>query len=48
MRAILAIAKRETAAYFASPLGWIVLFAFMIMWGYFYVSMLSGDRKSVV
>lgn len=42
MTAILAIARRETSAYFSGPIGWIVLLAFTIMWGFFFVAMLVG------
>lgn len=39
MRAILAIARRETAAYFATPIGWICLCAFAVVSGFFFFSM---------
>jgi ABC-2 type transport system permease protein len=40
MNAVLAIARRETAAYFANPIGWICLTAFVALSGFFFVFML--------
>lgn len=37
MTAMLAIAKREIDAYFATPIGWICLTAFTILSGFFFV-----------
>lgn len=42
MSAVFAIARRETAAFFDSPIGWIALLAFSGMWGFFFLAMLSG------
>lgn len=36
MRAILAIARRETGAYLSSPIGWIGLCAFLFVTGFFF------------
>ena len=36
MKAILAIARRELEQYFATPLGWIVLTAFLAVTGFFF------------
>lgn len=36
MSAVLAIARRETMAYFASPMGWIGLCAFVFITGFFF------------
>ncbi len=38
MSAVFAIARRETAAYFASPIGWIVLLVFQLMTGWMFLS----------
>jgi ABC-2 type transport system permease protein len=38
MTAILAIARRELRAYFGSPMGWVVLAAFLAVGGYFFVA----------
>ncbi|MFZ5476378.1 MAG: ABC transporter permease [Myxococcota bacterium] len=40
MRAIVAIARRETAAYFTTPIGWICLCAFVVITGFFFFAML--------
>lgn len=42
MNAILAIARRETSAYFASPIGWICLVLFALMGGIFFTLMIVG------
>jgi ABC-2 type transport system permease protein len=42
MTAMLAIARRETAAFFASPLGWIVLLAFLFVNGFFFSMVMGG------
>lgn len=42
MNAIFAIARRETSAYFASPIGWISLCGFVLISGFFFVLMLVG------
>ena len=41
MRNTLAIAHKELRAYFASPIGYIVLGFFALLYGWFYVTMLS-------
>ena len=48
MNAVLAIARRETSAYFASPVGWICLSGFVILTGFFFFVMLMmyGDYAS--
>lgn len=38
MNAVLAIARRETAAYFSSPIGWITLLVFQLMTGWMFLS----------
>lgn len=38
---VLAIARRELAAYFGSPMGWIVLCAFLFITGFFFAAMIS-------
>ncbi len=38
---VLAIARRELAAYFATPVGWIALCAFLIITGFFFASMIG-------
>jgi ABC-2 type transport system permease protein len=40
MSNILAIAQKELRAYFASPIGYVVVGAFALMFGYFYASIL--------
>ena len=42
MKPIFAIAKRETAAYFASPIGWICLVLFTLLSGLFFSIMVVG------
>ncbi len=42
MNAVLAIARRETSAYFATPIGWICLAAFTVLSGFFFFAMLMG------
>ncbi len=39
MRAILAIAKRELQAYFATPVGWMCLCGFVLVTGFFFALM---------
>jgi gliding motility-associated transport system permease protein len=41
MRNILAIAHKELRSYFASPIGYIVIGFFALLYGYFYVTMLN-------
>ena len=41
MRNTLAIAQKELRAYFASPIGYIVLGFFALLYGWFYVTMLN-------
>src|ERR1700694_3068788 len=41
MNNILAIANKELRSYFASPIGYIVLGFFALLYGWFYVTMLS-------
>src|SRR6185295_4660386 len=41
MRNTLAIAHKELRSYFASPIGYIVLGFFALLYGWFYVTMLS-------
>ncbi|MES1256679.1 MAG: ABC transporter permease [Acidobacteriota bacterium] len=41
MRNIAAIAQKELRSYFASPIGYIVLGLFALLYGYFYVTMLN-------
>ena len=41
MRNTLAIAQKELRSYFASPIGYIVLGFFALLYGFFYVTMLS-------
>jgi ABC-2 type transport system permease protein len=40
MNAIWAIARRETSAYFTTPIGWICLCAFVVISGFFFFAML--------
>lgn len=42
MRAILSIARRELDAYFATPMGWLVLCGFVAVTGLFFTLMLVG------
>ncbi|MBM4367937.1 MAG: ABC transporter permease subunit [Deltaproteobacteria bacterium] len=42
MSAILAIARRETAAYFSSPMGWVCLVLFSLLSGLFFTLMVVG------
>jgi ABC-2 type transport system permease protein len=41
MRNTLAIAQKELRSYFASPIGYIVIGLFALLYGYFYVTMLN-------
>src|SRR5262245_27511091 len=41
MRNTLAIAQKELRSYFVSPIGYIVLGVFALLYGWFYVTMLS-------
>ena len=41
MKAILAIARREVDAYFATPLGWLALCGFLAITGFFFAIMLT-------
>ena len=41
MRNILAIAQKELRSYFASPIGYIVIGFFALLYGWFYVTMLN-------
>jgi ABC-2 type transport system permease protein len=41
MRNTLAIAQKEIRSYFASPVGYVVIGLFALLYGYFYVTMLS-------
>jgi ABC-2 type transport system permease protein len=41
MRNILAIAHKELRSYFASPIGYIVLGVFALLYGFFYITMLN-------
>lgn len=49
MRPVLVIALRELRAYFASPMGWIVIAAFMAFTGYFFWAAIAlagiGDMR---
>jgi ABC-2 type transport system permease protein len=38
---MLAIAQKELRSYFASPIGWIVIGLFSLVFGYFYVALLN-------
>ena len=42
MRAILAIARRELDAYFATPVGWLCLCGFVAVTGFFFALMVAG------
>lgn len=42
-----AIFKREMRAYFASPVGYVVVAALLALYGFFYYQVMA-DRKSVV
>jgi ABC-type transport system involved in multi-copper enzyme maturation permease subunit len=42
MNAIFTIARRETAAYFSNPIGWICLVLFSLLAGLFFSIMLIG------
>lgn len=46
MRNVLAIARREVAAYMTNPIGWIILCGFVIMWGIFFTVMLFGYNQA--
>src|SRR6266568_7732306 len=41
MRNILAIANKELRSYFASPIGYIVVGVFALLYGYFYIAILA-------
>ncbi|MBN1334504.1 MAG: ABC transporter permease [Deltaproteobacteria bacterium] len=41
MRNVFFIARRELEAYFASPIGWIALCAFLLVTGFFFASMVG-------
>ena len=41
MRNILAIANKELRSYFASPIAYIVIGVFALLYGYFYVAILA-------
>lgn len=41
MKAVLAIARREIDAYFATPLGWLALCGFLAITGFFFAIMLT-------
>ena len=41
MRNILTIAHKELRSYFASPIGYIVLGFFALLYGFFYITMLN-------
>ena len=41
MRNILAIAQKELQSYFASPIGYIVIGFFALLYGYFYIAILA-------
>lgn len=41
MSGALAIARREFAAYFQAPMGWVVLTAFLILSGFFFATMVG-------
>ena len=41
MRNILAIAQKELKSYFASPIAYIVIGLFALLYGYFYVAILQ-------
>ncbi|MEY3210132.1 MAG: Inner rane transport permease YbhR [Pseudomonadota bacterium] len=41
MRNILAIARRELSAYFATPVGWLALSAFLLITGFFFTALVS-------
>jgi ABC-2 type transport system permease protein len=47
MRNILAIAKREVVAYFASTMGWLVLCAFLLVTGFFFAAIASSYAMQV-
>ncbi len=42
MRSVLAIARRELDAYFATPVGWLCLCGFVAIMGFFFALMVSG------
>lgn len=42
MRSILAIARRELDAYFATPVGWLCLTGFVAVTGFFFALMVAG------
>lgn len=42
MRSILAIARRELEAYFATPVGWLCLCGFVAVTGFFFALMVAG------
>ncbi len=41
MRNVLVIARKEVKAYFSSPIGYAVIAAFVFIFGYFYIAILS-------
>lgn len=47
MRAILTIAEREIRSYFMSPIGFVVLAAFLVSTGYFFDATLSSNQGSL-
>ena len=48
MSNVLAIARKELSAYFASPIAYVVIGFFALMFGFFYYSLLLYfDRQSM-
>ncbi len=48
MKPVLAIARRELGAYFATPLGWLALCGFVLLTGFFFVfSLYEFDRYAM-
>src|SRR5438046_1677746 len=41
MRNILAIAQKELKAYFSSPVGWVIMGVWALLYGYFFVAILQ-------
>ena len=46
MSNILAIAHKELKSYFASPIAYIVIGLFALLYGYFYIAMLSATSSA--
>src|SRR5258706_10785063 len=41
MRNVLAIAQKELKAYFSSPVGWVIMGVWALLYGYFFIAILQ-------